>query len=132
MGNLNAHDRKLLSDPNLVSVATVNPDGEPRVTCIWVDLTDDHILLNGTDRRNWLRNLRRSPKVALSLHDRQNIYQRINVIGEVESITSEGAEEHIDVLARKYTGAERYDQHDPDEPRVLVRVKPLKISRMGF
>lgn len=120
--------RRLFEEPNLVSVATLGKDGTPRSTAIWVDIEDDYILLNGARSRQWLANLRRSPAVALSIFDAKNPYNQVRVIGEVESISEEGAEAHIDKLAQKYRGISTYPSHDPNDPRQIARVKVKKVN----
>jgi PPOX class probable F420-dependent enzyme len=118
--------RKLFEEPNFVNVATVGKDGNPRTTAIWVDIVGDEIILNGAASRKWLANLRRNPHVALCVFDLKNPYNQVNVLGEVVEITQEGAEDHIDKLALKYTGA-MYKNHQPDDLRTIARVKVTKV-----
>ena len=118
--------RALFLEPNAVSVATVNGSGSPRVTPLWVDIEGDHILLNGTDAREWLRNLRRNPEVALSIFDPQHIYRHVNVVGRAVEFSEEGAQEHIQKLARKYTGGPYAGPLQ--ERRVMVKIRPDLVS----
>jgi PPOX class probable F420-dependent enzyme len=126
MPNFKPEQRKLFEEPNFVTVSTLGKDGTPRATTIWVDIEGEDILLNGASSRKWLANLRRNPHVALSIFDLKNPYNRVSVIGEVASITKEGAEEHIDKLAQKYTG-NAYTDHQPNDPRQVARVRVKKI-----
>lgn len=126
MSVFTAEQRRLFEDPNLVNVATVGKDGNPRTTAIWVDLDGDEVILNGAASRKWLANLRRNPHVALCVFDMKNPYQQVNVIGEVVEITQAGAEDHIDKLAMKYTGA-MYKNHMPNDLRTIARVKVTKV-----
>ena len=126
MATLTPEQRKLFEDKNLVNVATLGKDGTPRSTAIWVDLDGDDVLLNGPMSRKWMQNLKREPHVALNVFDRTNIYQQVNVLGEVVDITSEGGEEHIDKLSLKY-GGRLYPDHRPNDPRFIARVRITKV-----
>lgn len=129
MATLTPEQRALFEGRNLVTVATIGKDGTPRSTAIWVDIDGDDIILNGANSRAWLQNLRRDPHVALNIFDVNNIYNQVNIIGEVVSITADGAEEHIDKLSHKYNGQD-YPYHLPNDPRQLVRVKVNKVHGM--
>ncbi len=122
MSIFSPEQRKLFEEANYVNVASLGKDGTPRSTAIWVDIDGDDILLNGASSRKWLANLRRNPTVALSVFDMKNPYNQVNVTGEVVEITEQGAEEHIDKLARKYTG-QNYSSHLANDPRQVARVR---------
>jgi hypothetical protein len=77
------------------------------------------------------QNLERSPKIALSIQDPENPYRYIQVRGRVVEVTEKGADEHIDALAKKYLGQDRYPYRRPGEVRVTVKVMPEKIQSMG-
>lgn len=118
----------LLRSKNLAYVATVNDDGSPHVAPMWVDVDPDRdlILLNTADGRQKVRNLRRDPRVAISAHDRDEPWPPLVVRGVVERITTDGAEEHIDFLSRKYDG-------EPWRPRegqvrLIFEVRPLTVA----
>ncbi len=119
--------RKLFEGKNLVNVATVGKDGNPRSTAIWVDIDGDDILLNGATSRKWLANLRRDPHVALNIFDTSNLYNQVNLIGEVVEITDQGAEDHIDKLSLKYMDKPIYPNHQPEDPRQIARVRVTKV-----
>ena len=127
MASFTPEQRKLFEEKNYVNVATLGKDGTPRTTAIWVDIDNDTVILNGAESRQWLANLRRDPSVALCIFDLNNPYLQVNVIGEVESITQEGGEEHIDKLSLKY-GGQLYPDHRPDDPRQIVRIRANKIT----
>ena len=125
MGILSAEDRKLLSEPQLAHVATVAADGSPHVTPVWIDVDGDYILFNTAKGRVKYQNMVRDPRVGISVVDRDNDYRTLCVKGTVELI-EEGADPHIDKLAKKYLGADTYPFRKPGEVRVIVRVTPTE------
>jgi PPOX class probable F420-dependent enzyme len=120
----------LLREKVLAHVATVMPDGSPQVTPVWVDTDGGAVLFNTAKGRLKYRNLRRDPRVAISLSARENDYRTVVMRGRAEFI-EEGADDHIDRLAKKYLGADSYPGRRPDEVRVTVRVVPETIHRRG-
>ena len=122
--------QKLLEAPNFASLATLMPDGSPQVTPVWVDFDGTHILVNTAEGRQKPRNVRRDPRVAISTLDHQNPYAYATVRGRVVEITNEGAEEHIDRLAKKYLGRDTYPFRQPGERRVIFKIAPEQVSSM--
>jgi len=112
-------------------LATVNADGTPQVTPVWVDHDGAHILVNSARGRRKDRNMERNPAVALSIQDPDNAYRYLEVRGRVDEITEEGADQHIDKMAKKYLGVDKYPGRQPGEVRVLYKIKPERISKMG-
>ncbi len=129
MGILSDDDITLLREPQLAHVATVQVDGTPHVTPVWVDTDGEHILCNTAKGRVKYNNLVRNPAVAVSVVDRQDDYRTLWVAGTAELI-EEGADPHIDMLAHKYLGAERYPFRQEGEVRVIVQITPThKLGR---
>lgn len=120
--------RELFEKRNFAHVATICPDGHPHVSPIWVDVDDDHIIFNTAEGRVKERNLRRDPRIAVSIFDQENPYRMVAIQGRVVEMTREGAEGHIDKLSRKYIG-KPYPYHGD---RVLVRIVPERVASMGF
>jgi PPOX class probable F420-dependent enzyme len=112
-------------------LATVMPDGSPQVTPVWFDFKDGIIRLNSARGRTKDRNMRANAKVALSIMDPTNPYRHIQVRGRVKRVTEEGGFQHIDTLAKKYLGQDKYPWNKPDDVRVLYEVEPLTFSTMG-
>ncbi len=110
-------------------LATLMEDGSPQVTPVWIDFDGTYILVNSARGRVKDRNMRRDPRVAIEIIDPDDPYRYFQVQGKVVEITEEGAADHIDKMAQKYMGKERYPYHRPDESRVLYRVLPEKIIR---
>ena len=111
-------------------LATSMADGSPQVTPVWFNVSGDFILINSARGRQKDRNMRRQPKVALAIADPKNPYRYVQVRGLVVEITSEGARAHIDSLAKKYQGQEKYGGPTSEE-RVIYKIQPEKIQLRG-
>jgi PPOX class probable F420-dependent enzyme len=123
---------KTLSNPNLAFLATVMSDGSPQVTPMWVDVEDGHVLMNTAVGRLKERNIRRDPRVALSLAARDNDFDKFDIRGRVvEFIEGDRAFDHIDRMAKKYLGEEKYGWLSPGEQRVILRIEPLRLASMS-
>jgi PPOX class probable F420-dependent enzyme len=123
--------RDLFDKKSFAHIATVGTDGRPQVTPVWIDYDGTHIRFNTARGRVKTRNLERNPRVALSVQDPDNPYRYVQVQGRVTEMTERGADAHIDALAKKYTGQDRYAHRKPGEVRVTVLVAPEKIQSMG-
>ncbi|GIW16102.1 MAG: PPOX class F420-dependent enzyme [Tepidiforma sp.] len=126
-----ASHRDLFEKPNFGHLATLMPDGSPQVTPVWVDIDGDTILINTAEGRVKTRNLDRDGRVAISVADQQNPYRYIQVRGRVVARTHEGADAHIDRLAKKYLGQDRYPFRQPGEQRVIFRIQPEHVQVSG-
>jgi PPOX class probable F420-dependent enzyme len=104
------------------------PDGSPQSTPVWVDVEGDEIVINTAEGRAKARNLREDPRVALSATDPDNPYEAVIVRGWVTDMTHEGADEHIDRLAKKYLDRERYPFRQRGEQRVKVYITPEVVK----
>lgn len=118
--------RDLIRGSNYAHVATVMPDGSPQVTPVWVHLDGDDILVNSAEGRVKVRNVRRDPRVAVSVIDRQDPYRSLTIRGRVAELTHEGADEHIDELSMKYDG--QPFGRTPGQVRVILRIRPEHVS----
>ena len=123
----------LLADETraFVYLATLMPDGKPQVTPIWFNTDGKHILINSAAGRVKDRNMRARPQVALVIADPQNPYRYVQVRGRVVEITQEGADAHIDTLAGKYTGKNKYTFRAPGEQRVMYKILPDRVTTNG-
>jgi PPOX class probable F420-dependent enzyme len=109
------------------NLATLNADGTPQVTPVWVDWDGTHVWVNTARGRLKDRNLRRNPRVAISIADPDNPYRYLGIQGRVAKITEEGADAHIDKMAKKYLDKDAYPYRTPGEVRVLVAIEPEKV-----
>jgi PPOX class probable F420-dependent enzyme len=113
------------------NIATVMPDGTPQVTPVWFDYDGNYLRVNSAKGRVKDKNMRRNKNVALSIQDPDNAYRYLAVRGKVDEITEEGADSHIDSLAKKYLGKDKYPFRGPGEVRVIYKIRPEKVSTMG-
>lgn len=128
---LRAEQIQMLRKPNFAHLATVEPDGSPQVTPVWVDVREeeDLILVNTAEGRRKVRNIRRNPQVAIDVIEQENPYNMVSIKGEVVEITAEGADEHIDSLAKKYLGKDKYPFRQPGEKRLILKIRPEQVAK---
>jgi PPOX class probable F420-dependent enzyme len=125
---LRDRDRRILEAPNFASVATLMPDGSSHVSTIWIDVDGDDVVFNTSEGRVKTVNIRRDPRVSISVFDQNDPYEQVVIRGTVVDLTHDGAEGHIDRLAKKYLGLDSYPWLEPGEQRVIVRVRPDRVS----
>ena len=112
-------------------LATVMADGRPQVTPVWVSFDGTHFWVNSAKGRLKDKNMRRNKYVALSIQDPDNPYRYLAIQGEVAEITENGADAHIDALAKHYLGKDKYPFRARGEVRVIYKILPRKISTMS-
>jgi PPOX class probable F420-dependent enzyme len=127
---LTDEQKALFEGQNFAHLATVMPDGSPQVSPVWIEMEGDDILVNTAEGRVKTNNLRRDPRVAISITDANDGYRMVAVRGRVVEMTHDGAEEGIDRLARKYLGVEAYEGRTPGMVRVSVRIRPEVATQM--
>jgi PPOX class probable F420-dependent enzyme len=120
--------KEILSKKTFAHLATLMSDGSPQVTPVWVDHEGDRIVINTAEGRVKPRNMRHDPRVALSATDPDNPYEAVVVRGRVDEMTHEGADEHIDAMAKKYLGKDRYPFRQTGEQRVKVYIEPEVVK----
>jgi len=129
LAELSEKAKKLLKGKNFAFVATVNKDGTPQLTPTWVDTDGESVLINTTLARQKNRNVTRDPRVTIGVFDTANPYEYVSISGKVvKKVTGKAADDHIDKLAMKYTGASKYTRRDPDEKRVILMIRPSKSA----
>ncbi len=117
----------LLEGKNFANVATLRADGSVQVSPVWVDIEDGKPVVNSAEGRAWPRNLERDPRVTLAVQNLENPYEYVEIRGRVVERTHDGADEHIDSLAKKYMGLDSYPLRQPGEQRVILRVQPEHV-----
>jgi PPOX class probable F420-dependent enzyme len=128
---LDGRARELLEEPNFGSISTLRADGTPHVTIAWVDVDGNDIVVNSARGRGWPSNLERDPRVALAVPNRENPYEYVEIRGHLKHETPEGADEHIDKLAKKYLGVDTYPLRQEGEVRVKLTIEPDSIRVQG-
>ena len=113
------------------NLGTLMKDGSPQVTPVWVDYDGRYVRINSAKGRVKDKNIRRDPRVSISLQDPTNPYRYIEVRGKVVEITENGADDHINKLSQKYLGKPVYPFRQPGEVRVMYEIEPVSASGMG-
>jgi PPOX class probable F420-dependent enzyme len=122
--------KKLLQDKAYGHVVTYNDKGTAQVTMVWMDVDGDDVVFNTSEGRRKSQNLRRDPRIIVSVQDRNDPQAHAVFYGKAR-VTDAGADEHIDNLAKRFLGADKYPFRQPGEKRLLVRISVDRISGFG-
>ena len=122
---------ELLKAKNFCNVSTLRPDGSVHSAPVWVDVQDGRPVVNTAEGRAWPRNLERDPRVTITVQNLENPYEYLMVRGRVSERTHEGADEHIDSLAKKYLDKDSYPFRQPGEQRLIIRIDPEQVHVYG-
>ena len=117
----------LLDEPNFAHIATLMPDGTPQSTPVWIDREGDIVMFNTAKGRAKHRNLLRDPRIAVSVVDAGNPYVYLQVRGRAHFV-EEGADAHIDKMAKKYMDKDEYPLRKEGEERIIVRITPDAVD----
>jgi PPOX class probable F420-dependent enzyme len=120
--------KHLFQGKHLAHVATINADGTPQVSAVWIALDGDLVTFNTAEDRVKTRNLRNNPAVAISITNEANPFDAVILQGKVVEFTHEGARADVDVLAKRYLETDTYPFALPDAVRVIVKIEPEKVS----
>ena len=121
----------LLRQPSTCFLATVMPDGSPQMTRTWADTDGEHVVINTVQNHQKVKNVERDPRVAVNVCDLSSPSRYYAIRGQVVTITTEGAAEHIEALAQRYLGAPYPWYAGRDQVRVLLAISSDKVRRMG-
>ena len=121
----------LTSKKAFAHLVTMQPDGSPQVTPVWIDAQGDTVLVNTARGRVKDRNMSANPMVAMSISDPDNPYRYVQIRGKVVKVREEGASEHIDAMAMKYLGKDKYPFATPTEKRVIYEIEPISVQGNG-
>jgi PPOX class probable F420-dependent enzyme len=129
----NAKDKysDLLESKQLIVMATVSDDGSPQTSPVWFHLKDDEIWINSAKGRLKDHNMRARPRFSGTIVDPANPYRYVEVRGDIVEITEEGADAHIDFLAKRYLGVDSYPYRSDKETRVIYKIRPTHFTGMG-
>jgi PPOX class probable F420-dependent enzyme len=131
MAEIPADAAHLLEGQHFAHIATLKDDGSPQVSPVWIDHEDGLITFNTAEGRLKTDNLKRDPRVAISIVNQENPYEHLLVQGKVVDITRDGADENIDALAKRYMGVDEYPLRQPGEQRVIVKIEPEKVTHQN-
>jgi PPOX class probable F420-dependent enzyme len=120
----------LLREPSYAQLATLMPDGSPQVTQVWIDIEGEHIIVNTAVGHQKERNVRRDPRVAINLVDPNDQARQAAIRGQVVEMSTEGAADQINALAKKYMGVDEYPFGSPDETRITLKIAPEHVSEL--
>ncbi|MGN6868948.1 MAG: PPOX class F420-dependent oxidoreductase [Solirubrobacteraceae bacterium] len=127
MATLNDSEvRKLLSEPNYAVVSTFNADGSILSTIVWINAEDGTVAVNSAKGRLWPTNLERDPRITALVYEAGNPYNYVEIRGRV-SATTDGADEHINALTKKYINQDEYPFRQPGEQRIKFVIEPDHI-----
>jgi PPOX class probable F420-dependent enzyme len=118
----------LFENKDFAHVATVNADGSPQVSPVWIGRDGDLVTFNTAEGRVKTDNLHRDERVAISIHAQDNPYENLIIQGTVVEMTEDGADDDIDALAKRYLDADSYPYRQPGEERVIVKIRPDKVN----
>ena len=121
----------LLRQPSTCFLATVMPDGSPQMTRTWADTDGEHVVINTVQNHQKVKNVERDPRVAVNVCDLSSPSRYYAIRGQVVTITTAGAAEHIEALAQRYLGAPYPWYGGHDQVRVLLAISSDKVRRMG-
>jgi PPOX class probable F420-dependent enzyme len=132
MAELSEAQKTFIADnPYVATVTTLREDGSPHNTIVWIDAEDGTVTFNTAVGRAKERHLRRDPRVAVTVVDPQNTYKWLSVSGRAE-LTTDGADDQIDKLAKKYLGEDKYPWRSETEQRISVKIRPDQVDATGF
>ena len=121
----------LFQKKTFAQLATLMSDGSPQVTPVWCEYDGKYVVINSAKGRTKDLNMRRNPNVAVSIQDPENPYRHLSLKGKVVEITENGADAHIDKLAKKYLGEDKYPYLGPGEQRVIIKIRPQIVDGFG-
>jgi PPOX class probable F420-dependent enzyme len=128
---IEGRSEQLLRGNNFCHVATLRADGTIHTVPVWVDVQEGLPTLNTAEGRDWPRNLERDPRATLTVQNLQNPYEYVEIRGRVARRTYDGADAHIDALAKKYLDADSYPRRRPGEQRVIIQFEPEHVHVHG-
>jgi PPOX class probable F420-dependent enzyme len=124
--------QRLLQGRNLAFISTLSRDGSPHITPMWADMEGDVILINTFESSAKSKNIKKDPRIAISVVESNNPYNMVSIKGRVIDQTTEGADEHLKKLAKRYLGIGKYYYREPNRKRVILKIKPEKATGLSI
>ena len=123
---------RLFQGRNLAFISTLSKDGSPHITPVWADIEGDLILINTFDTSAKNKNITKDPRIAISVVENNNPYNMVSIKGRVIERTTEGADEHLKKLAKRYLGIGKYYYRKPNHRRIILKIKPEKVMGLSI
>jgi PPOX class probable F420-dependent enzyme len=123
---------RLFQFRNLAYVGTLSNDGSPHITPVWAEMVEDLILINTFEESAKIKHISKDKRIALSVVEQNNPFNMVSIKGKVVEQTSEGADEHLKKLAKRYLGIGKYYYRKPIHKRVILKIKPEKIMGLSI
>jgi PPOX class probable F420-dependent enzyme len=124
--------QRLFQGRNLAFLSTLSKDGSPHITPVWADMKDDLVLVNTFETSAKNKNVTRDPRIAISVVENNNPYNMVSIKGRVIDQTTEGADEHLKKLAKKYLGIGKYYYRKLNQKRIILKIKPEKVMGLSI
>jgi PPOX class probable F420-dependent enzyme len=124
--------QRLFQGRNLAFISTLTKDGSPHITPMWADMEGDVILINTFESSAKSKNIKKDPRIAISVVESNNPYNMVSIKGRVVDQTTEGADEHLKKLAKRYLGIGKYYYREPNRKRVILKIKPEKATGLSI
>jgi PPOX class probable F420-dependent enzyme len=131
MAKLSEKQAKLFTDRNWGVIATVREDGSPQATPVWIDYDGDSVLVNSAYGRTKVKNIERDPRATVTVLPAENQQSGYVMVSGPAELIDEGAREHIDKMAKKYLGEDKYPYLGPRERRVIIKIHPDRVDGFG-
>ncbi|HYY86845.1 MAG TPA: TIGR03618 family F420-dependent PPOX class oxidoreductase [Nitrososphaeraceae archaeon] len=123
---------RLFQHRNLAYLGTLSKDGSPHITPVWAEMVDDLILINTFEESAKVRHISKDKRIAVSVVEQNNPFNMVSIKGKVVEQTSEGANEHLKKLAKRYLGIGKYYYRKPNHKRVILKIMPEKIMGLSI
>ncbi len=123
---------RLFQGRNLAFISTLSKDGSPHITPVWADTEGDLILINTFETSAKNKNITKDPRIAIAVVENNNPYNMVSIKGIVVEQTTEGADEHLKKLAKRYLGIGKYYYRKPNHRRIILKIKPEKVMGLSI
>ena len=133
MATLTEKQAALFTGRNWGVIATIREDGSPQATPVWIDYDGENVLVNSARGRTKVKNIERDPRATVTVLPAENQQGGYIMVSGPAEIVDEGAGavEHINMLAKKYLGEDKYPYLGPGEQRVIIQIRPERVDGFG-
>ena len=131
VATLNEKQAALFTDRNWGVIATIREDGSPQATPVWIDYDGENVLVNSARGRTKVKNIERDPRATVTVLPAEDQQSGYVMVSGPAKVVDEGALEHINMLAKKYLGADKYPYLGPGEQRVIIQIQPERVDGYG-